>query len=367
MKILYLITELDPGGAERIVYDLCRYLLQDGGNDITVAALDGSGEYATRIRELGIEVVDFRAMGVFCAFQALWRIRRFLRNNRFDIIHTHLYHANILGRIASCRLGIPVVSTCHITERRLLPWRFWLERITASLNSCEVAVSVAVKKFQRNHTGLADNYYRVIYNGIDLTLFCPISCSEKMTKRQALGIGGSSRPVVGFLGRYDFQKGPDIYINAVNHLPQEIRDGADFLCAGYGDMEAQLIEASSGNVRFAGYSKNPQDYLQTLDICVVPSRWEGFGLVALEAMACGCAVIASEVDSLPEFIADNGNGLLFNKGNAKELAGKILLLLNDQALRSELAENAVLTAKEFSLEIMAGEYLKLYKKITGDK
>lgn len=357
MRILYIITELDPGGAERVLYDLCANLKDC---EVTVLAFDGSGEYASRLSAIGIPVVDLGLKSSGSFLLGLIRLRSFLKRNQFDIIHTHLFHANILTRLTSIGLKLNLVSSCHITERRKVPWRHLADRLTSRFNIREVCVSSAVREFQMQATGRGQSYFHVIYNGIDLEVFKPLPAQEKRLERRRLGID-EDRAVVGFLGRFDYQKGADLYLHAVEQLPP--RGRAQFLIAGYGALEGELRQTSPDAVRFMGYQSSPEAFLQCLDICVVPSRWEGFGLVALEAMACGCAVIAADVDSLPEFIDNRVNGLLFEPHDSGSLAGALCELFNDKSLRETIIKNGVESAQNFSVAKMAEEHLALYCEI----
>lgn len=404
-SVLLLITELDPGGAERVIFDLATGLARF---DVAVAALDGRGEYAARLRARGVEVIDLGAPTTRHILGAVLRLRRLLRTGRFALLNTHLFHAGIVGRLAAAGTGVPVIGTCHIVERRRCGWRFYLDRLTACLARREVCVSAAVRDFQRSHTRLKDSFYPVIENGIDLARFAPVSVEQRAQLRRRLGLPQHGL-LTGFLGRFDRQKGVDILLRALEQ--PALLAGAPFhlALAGYGPLEQSLrrlalevatrcgrtvrdaIPANTndgetgrerksdktdaagvtdgagaadeaggacGTIVWAGYQADPAAFLQCLDVCVIPSRWEGFGLVAVEAQACGVPVIAARVDSLPEVMA--GGGLLCEPEDPAGLAALLAALTESAQARARLAAGAVLQAQRYDRRRMVEAYEALY-------
>lgn len=368
MRILFFITELYPGGAERIVWELaCRFNGSTGPDGqpvaVAVAALDGRGEYADRLRAAGIAVHDLMAYSVVEFLPALIRLRRLLRKGKFDLLNTHLYHADIIGRLAAAGMGVPVAGVCHIAERRFAPWRFRLDRLTARFARAAICVSRAVRDFQRERTTLPDDFFQIIYNGIDLARFHPYDAYERAARRRAMGLPESGL-LVGFLGRFDLQKGADVFLRALGASP--LRERTDFaaVLAGYGTEEKHLRKLASSlphpkQVLFAGYQAEPERFLPLLDLCVVPSRWEGFGLVAVEAQACGAPVVASRVDSLPEVVAE-GAGAFVAPDDPGALAAELARWLDDPALRASASACGVQAARLFSLDKMCGAYLECF-------
>ncbi|MDR0867053.1 MAG: glycosyltransferase [Planctomycetota bacterium] len=357
--ILELITELGAGGAERVVFELATRLPQ-----VAVAALDGRGVFADRLRERGVAVYDLGArrktdVGV------VWRLRRLLRELRPRVLHTHLFHANLLGRLAAAGLHIPALSTCHIMETRPRPWHFFLDRLTARLAAGEVCVSQAVADFQRQKTGLPAEFFPVIYNGIDLEKFRPAADREAL--RRELNFPAAAL-TVGFLGRLAPQKGVDIFIRAIAalmNLAPELAPQVAWVVGGAGSEERKLRELAADlnlpHILFCGEIAAPEKFLAALDIAVMPSRYEGFGLVAAEAQSCGAAVIAADLPPLREIVADGENGLL-TPPDADALAAALQKLSVNPDLRRRLAAAGQQSARRFEVEKMANEYRRLLER-----
>ncbi|MBN2711790.1 MAG: glycosyltransferase [Planctomycetes bacterium] len=362
-KVLHLITELYPGGAERIVLDLCSAMDRDEFMPL-VAALDGRGEYADLLRERGIEVIDLGAYSR-CDLGVIWRLRKILREWSIDIVHAHLIHSSVVGRLAARPLAIPVVSTSHIVDRRGVWWHFLLDRLTARWCAAEICVSKAVKNFLIEKTGLEEKLFNVIYNGLDFSRFDKVK--PKAEARKELGLPGDEM-LVGVLGRFDAQKGIDIFIRAASVLAKSGEcENLHFVVAGYGEKEGELknlarVAGLGESLTFVGY-RQAQDFFPALDIAVCPSRWEGFGLVVLEAMYCGLPVIASEIDSLPEIINNGEDGILVAPENPQALADCIAGLAKDGGLRAKFSSKARDRAKDFSLEKMVNGYRSVYQSL----
>lgn len=364
-RILILITELRPGGAEQVVLSLAEGLRHaPAGSDAcgfepVVAALDGRGEVAQRLRDAGVEVIDLHAYSRW-RLDVIPRLTLLLFRRKFDLIHAHLIHASLVARLAARPLGIPVLCTSHIVDRRPVGWHFTLDRWTAPWCAKLSCVSEAVRRYHQEKTGLPDEWYTVVLNGIDLSRFTV----TRAEARRELGLRADDL-VVGALGRFDPQKGFDVYLRAVAE-PALCGRNVVFLLAGYGEEEARLktlAESLGVPVRFCGYQKEPQRFWPALDVAVVPSRWEGFGLVVAEAMACGVPVVASGVDSIPELMEDRRHGLLVAPDNPAALAGAVSELLDDATLRRQLAEAARERASRFSVAEMVDGYSRLYASL----
>lgn len=369
-KILLLVTGLGSGGAERVVYDLARGVnaaRADGLVKYTaeVAALDGRGAYAAALRDAGIPVHD---LGMYRKYapRAFFRLRRLLREGGWSLLHTHLFHANLLGRLTAARTGIPVLSTCHIQEKRHRPWHFWLDRWTAGAARAEVCVSAATAEFQQARTGLPAGFFRIIPNGIDLARFTPPDAEKRAILRNRWLPAARARKdtvICGFLGRFDRQKGGDTLLAAWKLLPENARAGAILLFGGYGREEKnwKRLAAGAEDIVFCGAQAEPQEFLGALDLSVMPSRYEGFGLAAVEAMACGAAVAAST--AVTGIITDGADGVQFPPENPVLLADALTQLILNPRWRQTLADAGRRRAGVFSAEKMTAAYLKLYDEI----
>jgi len=181
-------------------------------------------------------------------------------------------------------------------------------------------------------------------------------------------------PSVFFIGRLERRKGVDILLRAISIIKKEMPEICGYIMGG-GPLENELKELTKKldieeNVNFLGFKseKEKYSYIKSVDICIIPSRYEPFGIVCLEAMACGKPVVASNVGGLPYVIEDGKSGLLFERGNAKDLANKIIFLLQlqNEDLRNKMGEAGQERAKNFTWDKIAERTLKLYNDVVNN-
>jgi glycosyltransferase involved in cell wall biosynthesis len=364
-RIAQLVTELDPGGAERVVHDLATGLDPARFESVVISLEDAGGEVARWLGEAGVPV---RSVGMRRKLDpgARKRLASILRDERAELLHTHLLHASYLGRRAARAGGVgAVVSTVHLVERAWLPWRTLADRLTAPLADAVVCVSESVRSQYLARVGADAGRIRVIHNGIAPARFRgPFDRAEI---RRELGLDEADR-VVASLGRLRRQKGHDIALRAFAAVARE-DERARLLVVGDGPERARLerlrARLSLGErAVFTGQRRDVPEILSAADCLVAASRYEGFGLAVAEGMAAGVPVVASRVDSIPELIEDGVTGLLVPPGDADALARAVARVLGDPELARFLGARARERVSErFTLSRMLRAHEELYDEL----
>jgi glycosyltransferase involved in cell wall biosynthesis len=376
VRVAQLVTELDPGGAERVVYELATGLDRERFDPVVISLQPATGEVAEWLARADVPVrsIDMRSR---LDLRAKMRLVRLLRAERVGLLHTHLVHATYLGRRAARRAGVgAVVSTVHLVERAWRPWRSMADRLTSGASDAIVCVSDSAREQYLKRVGVRPDKVRVIHNGIDLARFsCSRGAEDRAAAKKALGlpapISGGTRVIVS-LGRLRRQKGHDVALRAMAIVARRVPD-AVMLVVGDGPERAKLKALHArlgleGKAVFVGQRPDVARVLAAADCLVAPSRYEGFGLAAAEAMASGLPVIASRIDSLPEVIADDVSGLLVPPGDPGALAAAIERVLGDDELAARLGRAARERVRErFTLETMLGAYTDLYEEVLAAK
>ena len=365
--IALVLPVLDPGGAEGIVAELARRLPAHGFQT-SVICLEGShtalGEALERdgIAVTGLKLS--RRNTLKCAAA----LRRSLPQARPLILHAHLFHANLAARLAFAKLpvsgreGVRVLSTVHVAERRFRPWQFTLDRLTARWCRAEVCVSQAVKRFQCARTGLPEDYFRVVENGIDLGRFTRIAESSGRDAR------GTDAPCVVSVGRLDPQKDYPTLLRAWRGVLAQF-PRARLKIAGDGPERAALEALAralslGGSVEFRGRVAEIPEFLRQADLYFQSSAWEGFGLAVAEAMASALPVVVTAADSLPELVAHRRTGLVVPVGDDVALTGAMLELLRDRKSALRLGQAAREEAQaRFSAARMVEACARLYREV----
>ena len=359
IRVCQLITELRPAGAERCVYELATRIDRDRF-DVQVAALRG-GDVADRLRDAGVKVTVLGLRGKWDLAKAAGLVR-LLGRERIDLLHTHLFHADLAGRLAAVAAGTPhLVHSVHIAEARYRPWRFAFARLLAWRCDRIVCVSAGVARHHSRKSGLPPSRYEVIYNGIDADALTRDETARRELRRQ-WGVG-DGQVVAVFAGRLDPQKGLDTLLRAIELLTRQ--GDIRFVIAGDGPQRA-MVEAfcageSGGAVRMLGFVGDVRGLYSAADLLVMPSRWEGFGLSVAEAMAAGLPVVASRVAGLDEVVADGRTGILLPPNDADALARTIRQLAGDADLRRAMGlAGACRVRQQFTIEANVAAHERLY-------
>ena len=313
-----------------------------------------------------------------------------------DVVHSHTWYANFAGHLASLLHGIPHVVTAHSLEP-LRPWKAeqlgggyavssWVEKTAYESAAAVIAVSEGMRQdILRSYPSLDPAKVHVIYNGIDVDSWRPVDDPELLARH---GID-PARPSVVFVGRITRQKGLPYFLRAAELLPEEVQI---VLCAGAPDTP-QILEEVQALVRALQEKRSGvvwiDEFLQRDQLCAIlsaatafvcPSVYEPLGIVNLEAMACGAAVVGTATGGIPEVVVDGVTGRLVPIDQVQDGTGTPL---NPERFVSDLA--AVLTevvsdperaraygtagraraAEDFSWQAIADATRALYREVTG--
>jgi phosphatidylinositol alpha-mannosyltransferase len=289
------------------------------------------------------------------------RVRRWLREGAFDVVHVHEPAAPSVSLLVCMIAKGPIVATFHAatTRSKFLatfgPWvRPWLERISG-----RIAVSDFARRVQVEHLG-GDAV--VIPNGVHVSAFAEGPSLP--------GYGrGQGAPTVGFLGRYDEpRKGLPVLLEAMRTVVRD-QPGARLLVAGRGDPEefADLVGPDlASNVTLLGELSEPDKaaFLRSVDVYCAPNLLgESFGVILLEAMAAGAPVVASDLDAFGRVLADGTAGVLVPRGDAAALAAALTGLLTDPGRRAVLTAAGRQAVAGYDWSVVAQRILAVYETV----
>ena len=363
-SIMYLITELNTGGAQKMLLLLLSRLDRQRFSPSVACLYNGEGTVAQEIRALGIRVTDLRMTAKWRG-DALWRLYGLLRAERPVILHTHLFHANIPGRVLGRLAGVPIIICTEHTMGMEDEWRYWINRLTQRLADRVVCVSQQIAGFVAHRAGIPEAKIVVIRNGIDLKRFQDMP--DRQSVRTALGLP-SDLSLIVTVARLDPVKRLDVLISALAQLP-----GVLLVVVGDGQERDKLarLAAELGveqRVQFAGQQRNVLPWLAACDLFALSSDWEGLSMALLEAMAAGLPVVATRTGGTPELVVQDVTGELVPPGEDGALAQTIAGLLDDAELRRDLGRaGAERVAEAFTVERMIGQTVQLYDQLLARK
>jgi glycosyltransferase involved in cell wall biosynthesis len=359
-RILHLITTPEVDGAQTQLAQLARFL--DGErHGIQIAHFYKRGN---AFSDAAVPVHDLSLGGRLDPF-VLYRLLRLIRGERIDLIHTHLVHAGILGKLAARLAGsIPIVTTRHYAsegKEGSIPYRLE-DRMTARC-AAVVAVSDAVRRHLIERRIASAEKVTVVPNGVDIDLF-------DSSRFAPLERGDAHDPVIGSVGRLHPQKGHSVLLDAAPAILARCPK-ARIEIVGEGPLRRTLESRArelgiDEHLCFLGpvpFAEIPAT-LARWDLFVMPSRWEGFGIAAAEAMAMGIPVVASAVEGIAELVRDGMTGSLVQPGDSGALASATLKLLADEEMRTRMGQSGrKRVAEDFSIQSAAERLGEIYGRV----
>jgi len=355
INLLYLATDSKIGGAENVILALIKGLDRNKYS-IYLLVLSGAGPLIKEAKKLGIEAVSLKMKTRF-DFISLLKIFPYLRGKKIDILHTHLYHSNILGYFIKKWKKIPIfLYTSHgLPIKKNSPLSQVNNSIMRKVNQRVIAVSSDIKRKLINYGKVKPEKIIVVYNGVDADQFI----FKRESKNIFVGTVANLRPV----------KGHQYLLRAIPIVLERI-PAAKFLIVGQGPLRKDLERLAkrlkiTKNVIFTGYQKNIAEILAKLTLFILPSIRETFPVCLLEAMAASLPVVATDVGGIPEVVKDKETGLLVPPKNPEALATAILTLLQDK----ERAKNMGIAGRkkieqDFTVEMMVRRNDEIYRTLS---
>ncbi len=359
MKVLHTMKVRGVGGAEQHLLALLP-ALRARGVDAQFLSLDAGDDSERFHRALRDRDVPFTTVscGPDVSPALARRVVRATREHAPDLVHTHMVHGDVYGSLAAHTLRLPFVSSRHNDDRYLLgPFRY-VDRLFMHGVRRIVAISDAVRTFHIK-AGLPAAKLVTIHYGLD---HVPDAPSEQTPVD--LGVSPDA-PLVLAIGRLIAQKDHATLLEAFSRV-HRARPAARLAILGWGPLEAETrdraVALGLGDAVLVPGRVEPRDWLARADVFAHTSRWEGFGIVLLEAMLSGLPVVATSVSAVPEIVVDGETGYLAAAGDSETIGRRLLELLQDPARAEELGRVGLARARsEFSVERMTERTVAVYE------
>jgi glycosyltransferase involved in cell wall biosynthesis len=339
MKIVHITNDLHRlGGVQRLLVDLMT--LQQNDFEFEVILTRGENEYVDELKALGVPVFHKRDLGLIGVIKRL---------NYADMVHAHLFPSIYIALLSAT----PTVITEHNPHyrRRDIPFIKTLESVLFKKFKKTACISDGVESALLKDLKWPSKRTQVICNGVDLSRF---SLREK-------NIPPKERPFrIGMVGRLHPQKDIKTLLDSIKLL----NDNCELHLAGDGELRTILEDYAAAigvtqKVYFHGQVNNIPKFLNSLDLYVQSSNWEGFGLAAVEAMAAGLPCLATDVEGLNDVV---DRAYLFKVGDSKQLVSMIADIQSSASNYKKRSLYSIQRAKHFSVETTALSYNNFYKE-----
>jgi glycosyltransferase involved in cell wall biosynthesis len=299
------------------------------------------------------------------------RLARFLRNNRIDILHTHLFEPSVIGLNAGVLARTPMrVVTRHYSDyhtRINKKWHVSLDQLCTRLSNAVIAVSQHTADHMIEMEGAPARKVRAILNGIDFDRAKVSGNDAEKQIRREFNAEGSHLLLI--VARLHPEKGHTYLFKALSEIRRRVSKPVRLLVAGTGpfaDDYRQQVQANGCEdiVSFLGFRKDSADLMASADLVILPSVAEAFGLAITEALYLGTPVVATRVGGIPEIVDDGIDGVLVPPGDSAALADSIVDLLNDPARLKRMAgAGRDKVMNRFRFDNMVRAYEELYLEI----
>lgn len=354
-KIFYLTTDSKIGGTERMLLTLIRGMNKEK-YDVFLCALKPGGPLIKEAEKIGIKGICSKN-----PFEILGLLKKYSP----DILHTFLFHSNILGRVLGRILGIPVIiSSQRSVDKWRKPWHSFVDKWTSGLCNLIISNSEAGRRILIEREKISPKKIITIHNGIEIDKFAKIADIQGI--RNSFGFAKEDF-VIGIIANLRKVKGHKYLFEAfrqVSGLQKAVR--VKLLVVGEGSLRTELELLAKNlqigeNVIFTGFRDDIPEILKAIDVLILSSLWEGFPVSILEAMASSKAVIASNVGGVPEAVVDGVTGFLVLPENAEVLSRAIIRLVENRQLLIDMEKAGLDRVQQyFSNKVMIEKTEEVY-------
>ena len=356
VNILEIIGNASFGGMEKYIINFITHLPSDEFKITFICPYESA--FTTSLHELGHKVY-ITPITDDPTWRSVQLAAEVTRLHEIDVLHAHMPKAHVLAGLAGCLTHKPVVATVHGMD--VTSFEFGITRQVGShlITNCQESYGQALG------LGVPAERVSLIQNGVDIQLFTPGERNNDL--RHWVDIPDDT-PLIGFAGRLAYEKGPDLFLRAAQEIHCS-RPDVHFVVIGYGAMQEELIKMRSKlslekHVHFIGWQTNMQDIYRSLDLLVHSSRSDGTSLVLLEAMACGCPVVALDVGGVREVVENDDTGILAPAGDWEGIAVRVLeLIVSKKRLKTMGITARLCIEKKFDLRTKTQHTADLLRQI----
>lgn len=363
MKVLHIIPTLGSGGAEKMLVDIVEEMHEKNISVEVLVLSRDSDFYSEEIKRLGV-TVHFGKTDKIYHPSHIMTVRSFVKKD-FEIIHTHLYSPQLYVALANKTTSIKakLITTEHSTSNRRRGKKIFEMIDNFMYNQYDKIIAITKgtgEALSAYHPSIARNIV-VIENGIKIEQY---KNAVALERKQLIPNYCEGDILVLMVAAMRQEKNHEAVIRASKLLPNNfhvifVGDG------GYMKyVQSYAHDNGSNNIHFFGRRSDVPEIMKACDIFVLPSHWEGFGLVAVEAMASGLPVIASDVDGLKEVVSNGG--ILMDTTNSEKLAEEILFLANETDFRVSNIRNGASRAELYSIQVNVQKQVEIYQILLND-
>ncbi len=370
MNILELCLSPDYGGLEIHMRDFSRWMTTKNEAALYLALQENS-HLSKELADLKVPTLSFSNKAAKFAPMKAHKLSKFIQENNIDLVHVHWKYDLPLVALTKifCKRSFKFVHTrqMNMPGKKFDPYHHF---IYGKMDKF-IAITKYIEKQAKENLPIAKEKIIQIYYGVKVPEYVSRQCTDKL--KQELNIKGDF--VVGLLGRISEYKGQHLLIEAIEILKKENVKiyawivGSTFEPDYFSRLKKMVVEKELINqIHFMDFYENPIELMRCFDTVVLTTRNETFGLVLIEAMHAGVPVVGSNAGGVPEIIDHGETGLLFESGNAQDLAASLKKLYYNKALCKHIASSGKQKALQlFDLDKQYGKVLEIFDRLHSSK
>lgn len=351
MKVLHVISSLEIGGAQRLLSDLLPIQKQQGIDVSLLVLKSEDNAFSKKVAVAGMPIISLDVKSFRNPFLA-FKVRKVIK--QYDVVHAHLVHALYICSLAAHGLKTKLVYTEHSTSnnRRGKAYLRPIEKYIYGRYVKLISISQQTQDALQNWLQSNDERFIVINNGVDTKAFANIH-KEVIPKSLIM------------VSRFASSKDQETVIRAM----KELDDDVTLRLVGDGENLEHCKQVArecgvENRVQFLGARADVAELVAESYIGIQSSNWEGFGLTAVEIMAAGKPIIATDVDGLKQVV--EGAGLLFSVKDISTLVGHITMIISDNDCYEKLTMASKQRAVQYDITVTANKYVETYKKVCNE-
>ena len=368
-KIIHVAQS--AGGVAEYLYMLLKNLDSNDYENILIVSEDYQAQlerFRPYVKNIYI-VPMIRNINLKSDIKAIFKVRKIMKKEKPDIAYLHSSKAGAIGRLALLfDFKVKILYNAHgwyfnakISDKKKKFFAI-IERILAFKTDKIINISKSEYASALRYKVASDKKMCIIENGIDFTKFKD-SDKYKLETRKKLNIG-DNQIVIGVVGRLSEQKDPMTSVKAFKKVKEEFPN-TKLLFVGSGELEKNVMQYAKENnlkkdVIITGWVNDVEKYIPAFDIAILPSKWEGFGLVLIEYMACKKPIVASNVGGIKDIIQNGINGYLINIESKDELFRAIKRILLERNKTEEMIQTNLNYIKKYDIAGLVEKHKKIF-------
>lgn len=370
INILFMLPNFDTGGSEKLVIDIIRSLDRARFNPVLAVFFNGS--YEREYLKLGLPFYVVHKDGIRGRLSLFSFLRSIMKRHSIQVVNTH-HTSPLIQGFLPCRVfsGAALVHTEHSNlsyDEKIHAKALFFERLFLKKADAAVGISKGICEYFAGELDVPQSKIRFIPNGVDNNRF-DLKSFDRSAYRRALDINDTDA-LVGLCANFRREKNHALLLNALSILKANGRDGVKLILCGSGPTFDHTVRLARDlgihdSVRFLGVRHDIPELMASLDLYCLPSHFEGLPFSALEAMAAGRPIVATDVPGINEVVADGKNGLLARPDDPDALAKALGRVLDDPGLGRSLAAQGSETVKGYSFDAMISKYEALFTEMAS--